>query len=100
MQLLNGFLVYRGACFVAAVLHLDRPAAYGFAVTRAARTIFSFISSLTLHWGVRYLKWMHSLRESAEVWLPAAGAFPASIVGRFLIGTDLSLTVLPVSAAR
>jgi hypothetical protein len=50
-QLFNRFLVYRGACFVAAVLHLDRLAAYGFRVTRAAGTIFSFISSPTRHGG-------------------------------------------------
>ena len=28
--------------------------------------------------GGLYLKWTHSLRESAEVWLLAAGVFPAS----------------------
>src|SRR5262249_15359347 len=44
-QLLNGFLVDRGAGFVAAVLYLDRPAASGFCVARAASCTSSFVSS-------------------------------------------------------
>jgi hypothetical protein len=79
-QLFNRFLVYRGACFVAAVFHLNRPAAYCFRVTRAAGPVFSFISSPTRH-GDSLFKRMRSLHELAEVWLPGAGAFPASESG-------------------
>ena len=64
MQLLDGFLVYRGACFVAAVLHLDRPAAYGFAVPVPRALSFLLFRRLRFIGGL-YLKWMHSLRESA-----------------------------------
>ena len=44
LQLLNRFLVFRSACFVAAVLHLDRSTGR-FGVTRAAELLFIFGSS-------------------------------------------------------
>src|SRR5215475_2356816 len=49
LQLLNGFLVDRGAGFVAAVLYLDRTAACGFRVTRAANPTSSLVSSPSRH---------------------------------------------------
>src|SRR5262245_23168882 len=49
LQLLNGFLVDRGAGFVAAVLYLDRTAACGFRVTRPANPTSSLVSSPSRH---------------------------------------------------